>query len=658
MDISREIFWNIPDWAVTFVYFGGAIAISFLCAGFLRYILCWKICDGTANFDFKNFSKKFFVNILAQKMTLREKKPGLIHLAIFAGFSGLIIVTTIVAIDYDTPINLYSGLNYIVISFFAEVCGIFLIIGSGIVLYRRFAIPFKRKENKLDDIGIPLALILIVLSGFIVEGMRIASVGEEYEGWSFVGFLISIMIRISNINEFQINSLHFMVWMFHLIISLLFIAVIPFSKLRHILASPLNILITKSKENGLPIFPLIHNIENKENIGVAAPSDLSWTDVLEGISCTACSRCNDYCPAYQSGQNLSPKKIIQNIKDDFDREKSSLINKDIKCGSIDGPNMQDIWACTTCGGCVEMCPVANNPLGKINQIRTGLTSKGNIPTTATQTLESIQYLGNPWELNPRNREDWVESLKLPEIKTSELEIIYWSGCSVLYNNRFKEISLAFLNILKHAKIKFKVIDKGISCCGEPARRLGEEALFQKLAQDNILNLDKYIAKTIVTHCPHCYHVLKNEYPKLGGNYNVMHHSEFLYQLLIDRKISLSNQWEQDVIYHDPCYLGRHGKIYEKPRLILNEVPKLNLIEFEKNKDKAFCCGGGGGQIWLEQETGERPNYIRFNEAEKMKPQVIATACPYCNMMLENACSYRGLTEKVKIQDICELLEVN
>jgi len=656
--VAYEEFWQIPQWTQQIFYVAAAVSSLSLVIGIVSQILKWQKCRGSSVWQWSGLLEKFLVYIVGHKKIRRKKPEGIIHALMFLGFTGLFIATSILAVEtYVIKSGLLENWRYLTFSFFADIVGIVFLTGTCIALYRRLKYGKKEDELRPEAITVLSVLIVIGLTGFLAESLRIAGMGLPlHESWSVMGYLIALVIGAAHVAPGQLESGHLVLWGTHAFFSLGMIAVIPYTKLFHMVVSPANILLSPLPEQALTVLPLMKNLEQQQEIGAYHAVDIAWKDAMEGNACTNCRRCEEHCPAFLTGKSLSPRTILQGLRTAVnsgnDLLNGQLVNSD---GVI---AIDAVWSCTTCGSCVEQCPVSDSPLKQIMSLRVGLTSRGYVPAIAAKALEGLQSVGNPWEFEPVKRYDWANKFRLQDIPDEEIEVIYWLGCGVGYDNRIQEIAAATMGILTKAGVKYKTLADLEVCCGDPARRMGEEALFQSLARQNQQNLAKYSNKVILTHCPHCYHVLKNEYALLGLEINVVHHSQFIMELIDDNKVCLQEPWEQKVIYHDPCYLGRHNKEYSNPRQVIESAPnhKLTLLEFEENGDGSFCCGAGGGQLWLESEMGERINYHRFDQAEEKQPDVIATACPYCKIMMETACSFRG--SKIKVKDISELLEIS
>lgn len=409
------------------------------------------------------------------------------------------------------------------------------------------------------------------------------------------------------------------------------------------------------------------NIEAAERFGVSRITDLTWKQILDLYTCVTCNNCQEQCPATATGKPLNPRKIIQDLKQHFldvapklvkvkDEAKAAEINPD---NSVAGKVLteDEIWACTTCRACDEICPLYVEHIDKIIDLRRNLVmEEATIPDTAEVALRSIEDRGHPWRGTTATRTDWAEGLGVKILaEDSDIDILYWVGCTGALEERSMKVAQSVAKILKLAGINFGILGVEESCCGEPARRLGNEYLFQMQAGKNIEILKRYNVKKIVTACPHCYNTIKNEYPQFGGEFEVIHHTEFIADLLKEGELRIIKGVSGMVTYHDSCYLGRYNDIYRPPRQILNNMPDLTLVEMKKNRRRSFCCGGGGGRMWLEERIGQRISEMRIEQAIEAKAQIIATACPYCLQMFDDAIKAKGAEESLKAMDIAELV---
>jgi Fe-S oxidoreductase len=434
----------------------------------------------------------------------------------------------------------------------------------------------------------------------------------------------------------------------------------------HAIAVVVNVALTNRKLRGhlrpMNVTALMEDEnmnEDEISLGAGKSSDFTWKQLLDSVACTECSRCTTVCPAHSSGKLLSPMKIITDIRADLYNDtlgfgkKQNLIN-----GRI---TPEELWACTTCGACMEECPVLIDHVPAITEMRRHLVlSEGKPPEMANESLEATLKDGNPWGYPKAERLQWATDAKL-ELPTlaekKEVDVLYWVGCAGAYDPRNQGIARSVIKILQAAKVDFAVLGKEETCSGDSARRLGEEYLFETLANENISTLDKYKFSIVITACPHCFHTLSSEYPDFGGNYNVVHHSEFIQKLLDEGQLKPEKSLDKKVTYHDACYLGRHNDIYDAPRNVLDSVitEKSNYIELEQSKSSSFCCGAGGGNMWHEDSQGEMVNNIRMEQIIDSGAKQVATACSFCMIMLDDAAKGMGKADDMAVQDIAEII---
>ncbi|MCE4624649.1 MAG: (Fe-S)-binding protein [Desulfurococcales archaeon] len=635
----------------------------------------------------KNFTKY----ALLQWKVVRHRFPGTMHLLIFLGMGWLLIATTLRALD-DHIASLHgfiSGNFFMAYKLLNNIAGLLVIIGSIIAIIRR---ALKLTPNLPQDsvyYAVHVLFLTIVITGFFLDGLVAAYPGSSrhpYESplWDPIGYMIYSWA--SNLTPEGIEAIYRPLWLFHLLIAQLTLALIPFTNLWHIAASSLNVALARPEppQEALKAYlDIDQRIEEEKPIGVVKLADTTWKQRLDYDACTSCMRCTNSCPAFASGKLLSPRDLIigmRNLmyagkwdqrvwKEDEEGEEAKLL--------ID-PEV--VWSCVTCGACVNECPVLIHHVDTIIDIRRGMMSTGSekIPEDALNALYSMQQTGNPFGYNPVDREDWVREMaeRLGEDiiadPEEEYDYIYWIGCVASYDPRIRPVAENTIRLLKKAGYKVGVLlEEG--CCGEPARRMGEETLFVEIMKMTLETLSQYKFKKLLVHCPHGYHVFKNEYKKyidyLRQNeetreladvlerLEVEHHSVVLSRLIKEGKIKPVKGLDYSVTFHDPCYLGRWNGHYDEPRLVLRSIPGLRIREMPRSRDKSFCCGGGGGHMFYEIKRGERIARIRAKEAaetlEKIggEKRVVAVACPYCNTM------FRGEAEDFgfEVKDIAELL---
>ncbi len=417
-------------------------------------------------------------------------------------------------------------------------------------------------------------------------------------------------------------------------------------------------MIPDDRPNKGSIKPLDFEDESIEQFGVANMEHLSQKSLLDGYACIMCNRCQDNCPAYQTGKELSPSAIEINKRYSFNANGKSFIDG----GEVPLKDLlltdNALWACTSCNFCVYACPVGNEPLVDILQMRQDrVMMESNFPNELITTFKNLEANFNPWAFNAQERADWAEGLNIKTMaEDKNCEVLFWVGCAGSFDKRYQKVSQAFAKIMQKAGVDFRILGTEEKCNGDTARRLGNEYLAQTLMQENIELLNNYGVKEIVTACPHCYNSIKNEYPNLGGEFKLLHHSEFIDKLIEENKISLENDKKSHKItYHDSCYLGRYNSIYDQPRSSLKAIDGIELVEMDRSFNNGFCCGAGGGRMFLEETEGTRINEVRTKEAINTNADTVATACPFCMTMLSDGIKTLEKTDEIEVRDIAEIV---
>jgi len=451
-------------------------------------------------------------------------------------------------------------------------------------------------------------------------------------------------------------------WWAHVVTILAFAAYLPRTKHLHIVTTLPNVYFRSSRPRGA--LQLIEDIENKETFGAETIRDFSWKQLLDGYTCTECGRCSDNCPALATGKSLDPQKIVLDIRDQLLREGPRVL-ADAKAETTPPAHWVDtkpdeLWACTTCAACVEACPVTIEHIDKIVDMRRSLTlMEGAAPPEAQRAMTNIERAGNPWGEPRESRGDWAKDLAIPTFaEKPDAEYLYFVGCAASYDRRNQRVARALATILKSAGVSFAILGAAETCNGDPARRMGNEYLYQLQAQQNIETLNAAAVKKVITSCPHCFNTIANEYPQLGGNYEVTHALPLVKKLLDEKRITMAGGGAEIVAYHDPCYLGRHNRIYDAPRDVLDAVPGVTRAEIAPHDhERGFCCGAGGGRMWMEEKMGQRVNHRRIDQllATKSGATKVASGCPYCLIMLEEGVGAKGVQESIKPVDVLELV---
>jgi Fe-S oxidoreductase/nitrate reductase gamma subunit len=592
----------------------------------------------------------FFGYLLGQKSILRDWKPGIAHLMVFWGFAVPLLIIILGHFGFTIPL-----VSARILSLLTDMLGIALLTGTLYFAARRVRStdPMAPKKTAL-----PLILLLIILvTGFLAEGVRLSIVHPQFSWASPLGWLVSIGLPSSPILMQLMIRAHFLAVLF-------FIAALPFTFTRHLASAPLNIFYKRKAPRGV-----LQGVSFDEGpIGANTVRDFTWKQLLDAEACVSCGRCEEHCPAYISGKPLSPRKVMQDILEQMETAaRNSLAIPDPSIPPLNSRITGDeIWACTTCMACVEQCPVFIEPMDKIIDMRRyQVMGKGLLPVEARAVIRNLEIYGDVHGKGMAHRGDWAfKRGVLPmDSKGLEPELLLWVGCSGAFHSRYQEVSRAMVDILKAAEIRFCILGKDEFCCGDPARRLGEEDLFLDLARKNIHRLNMYGVKRIVTLCPHCFNTLKNEYPRIQGEpqwgttegIEVVHASEYVMNLIEAGRISPKYPINGRIAIHDPCYLGRVNHVYEPPRKIIQSLPEVQFKELQRHHENAFCCGGGGGRMWLHEQLGRRINSIRAEEVLGAGVDLLGTACPYCMTMLDDGIKALEVEKPPKVLDIIEIL---
>ncbi|MBI4517610.1 MAG: respiratory nitrate reductase subunit gamma [Deltaproteobacteria bacterium] len=570
----------------------------------------------------------------------RDRLAGAMHRMIFWGFAVLFLATVLTAIDHDLGIPLLHGPFYLFFAFVVDLFGVLFIAGLLLAVYRRYVVRLAQLGyGRPGDAAALLCLLLAGVTGFWLEGARIALDGwPDYERLSFAGWFSGLLLE-PLVSSWP--SAHRIIWSLHIAAVSALFACLPFTRLLHMLATPANLLLRARPLGGL-----------RPVRGEAAPqatfAAFSWKQLLELDACTSCGRCSQVCPATTAGKPLSPMLVIQHLREALagERPAGDLI------GAVVAPD--ELWSCTTCGACEEVCPVAINHIDRLVDLRRVLVDRGEIQATGARALESMLGKDNPWDHAPGERARWAERLGLRVLREGEsCDTIYWIGCAGAYDEQARSVSEAVAKLLQRAGVDFAILGAREGCTGDLARRLGEEGLFAELARRNTAVIRAHGVTRIITHCPHCLNTFRTEYDLAG--IEIVHHSQLLQQLVSAGRLQPARPAAQRVTLHDPCYLGRYNGLFDQPRAALAAIPQVELKEMPRARAQSFCCGGGGGQVLIDVKGGQRIPNLRFAEAAALDVDVIATACPFCKIMLAPVPAEGGLEGRVVVKDIAELL---
>lgn len=673
----RELYWNIGSHGFMYILF--LIAVAIFSYGCYQKYQFWQLGEKeNRNEPMGERFKLVLINALGHKRILREKFAGTMHSFIFYGFIVLFLGTVFVGLDDHLGSTITHTSFFLYFKFLLDIAGLLAIIGITMAIYRRYVVKPSGLDNKTDD-AISLVLILVILlTGFFLEGLRLAVNPVPWIAFTPVGMALSYMFNQVFSNPDTMMALHKNIWWFHMIMAFTFIAYIPYSKMFHIISSTANQYWQNLEPVGA-LKPIDFEDESVESFGVSKIENFSWKQLFDAEACTRCGRCQDNCPAYLTEKPLTPKGLIQDLGD-YLKEKAPIIKanqlkleaeSEVAATAEDNDEQLEkqligdvidpevIWSCTTCGSCQEQCPVFNEHIPKIMEMRRHLLlDEGDVSPEAQKALTNMERLGNPWGMGKATRIDWAKGLGVPTLMGNENpEVVYWVGCAGAFDARNQKVATALVKVLKAAGVNFSIIGNDEMCCGESARRLGNEYLYQSLAEGNIELLKEFGVKKIITHCPHCFNTLKNEYPQFGGDFQVLHHSQVLLDLITSKKLDMSNPLPTTVTYHDSCYLGRYNHIYQQPRQIISAIPQANLVEIGRNLEKSFCCGAGGGRMWMEETIGQRINEVRAEEAIKTGASFLVTGCPYCLTMMDDGVKAKQQEEQVRIRDIAEMVAI-
>jgi Fe-S oxidoreductase len=646
--------------------------------------------------DFGTRLNLILENVVLQKKLLKDRKSGIMHVVMFYGFIILqfgaieLIVKGLVK-GFELPFG--SAHKYF--SLMQEITTFLILAAVAYAYYRRYIEKLKRLKRGFKA-GIVLLFISSLMASVLLSlGFEQLWLGHEPSAYAPISSLVAI--AFSGISGTAAAALFYVFWWAHLLILLAFAVYVPQSKHAHLIFAPFNVWFKKLDPPG-KLSSINFEDETQEVFGVGKIEDFTQTQLIDLYACVECGRCTNMCPASGTGKMLSPMDLIVKMRDHL-TEKGAVVTsrtpwmpsfafadttanqlalqasevaataeqteKQAREYSVnligDVITEQELWACTTCRNCEDQCPVMNEHVDKIIDMRRYLVmTEGSMPAEAQRALNNIERQGNPWGINRKDRLKWIEGLngeyEVPTVKdTDDFEYLFWVGSMGSFDNRSQKITHAFVKLMHEAGIKFAILGNEEKNSGDTARRIGNEFLFQQLAQENIALFQAYGVKKIVTCDPHAFNTFKNEYPEFGLEAEVYHHSELLTQWLREGRLKPTKEVKERITYHDSCYLGRYNEIYDKPRQILEAIPGVEIVEMKRSGCDSMCCGAGGGLMWMEEHEGTRVNVARTEQALEVNPTAIASACPYCLTMMNDGVKMKEAEDRVKTKDIAEIL---
>ena len=679
--VSREVFDGIPGPLQAAFYTILPIMLVWGAFQFADRIRNWERGAPdrrrTTPKNAKNRLKDYRAGVY-MKTLLRDAGAGLMHSMIYFGFLVLLGVTTTLELDHQLPENLkfLHGGVYQGYAFIGDAAGLVFTLGVVWAIVRRYIQqPYRIRIKTKKEHGIILGVLLLIgVSGFAAEMTRIAEmsasgVDMSFEKWSFIGYPLAQLINGGA--ESTLTFWHQAMWVTHVVAFIVFLALLPITMLRHMFTSPLNMYL-KDRDRPKGAMRAMPNLTETslESFGAAVVEDFTWKQLLDTDACTMCGRCTSVCPAHATGKPLDPREIVLKTGEVMAATASHAHGGQVSPPlSVDGEikvtanslferiTAEEVWACTTCKACDENCPVNIEILDKILDMRRYLSlMESNFPAELGNAYRSMENQGNPWGMSQNDRADWAKDLNVEVVDPGSPfshEYLYWVGCAGSFDDKNKKVTQAMAKLLERAGVDVAILGPSEMCTGDSARRSGNEYLFQMLALPNIEMMNGMGVKKIITQCPHCFNTLKNEYPQLGGNYEVVHHSEFLEYLIDSGKLDMrSASLEDRIVYHDSCYLGRHNDVYMAPRKVVGSIKGLQIVEMPRNGTKGMCCGAGGARMWMEESIGVKVNDERAQEAISTGAGRVATACPFCYIMLDDGVKAAGAEEdQVKVADI-------
>ena len=675
--VQREVFENVPTALKLTFYTVIPLLLVYGAYMFAMRVNNWERGrPDNRRTTLKNAPKRakdFRAGVYMQTL-LREPGAGIMHSMIYFGFLVLLAVTTVLEVNHQVPesIKFLHGDVYRAYAAVGDAAGLVFLIGIVWAIVRRYGPwnwrPYRiRVKSKPEHMVILGVFFAIAVTGFGAEMFRIAEQDlPEFEKWSFIGYPLADLVD----GQDNVAGWHQAWWIAHVVSFIAFLVILPTTMLRHMFTSPLNMYLKdKDRPKGAmkPMPDLVSGDTELETFGASVIEDFTWKQLLDTDACTMCGRCTSVCPAHATGKPLDPREIVLKTGEVMARTGDPAVSPPIGVDDditvpanwmFDRVTQDELWACTSCKACDEICPVNIEILDKILDMRRYLTlMESDFPSELGQAFRSMENSSNPWGMSQSERADWANGMDgitiIDGSDPIEAEYLYWVGCAGSFDDKNKKVTQAMAKLMQRADVDFAILGPAENCTGDSARRSGNEYLFQMLASQNIETLNNMGVKKIVTQCPHCFNTLANEYPQLGGHYEVVHHSQFLEWLVDQGHLDLDGaELEERVVYHDSCYLGRHNDVYMAPRKVLGKLGGIEIVEAERNGTKGMCCGAGGARMWMEETVGEKVNDVRARELVETGATQVATACPFCYVMMDDGVKAAGKEEdEVRVADI-------